>query len=77
MGPDGRRYLVEAEVPFDVTAVPGDPEATLRKMEAIRRATSSGAPSSSARNAAAEAAQLALRARAQLAAERYAEAQDF
>jgi hypothetical protein len=75
-GPDGRRYLVEAEVPLDVTPVPGDPAATLRKMEAIRRATSSGRPSSSARNAAAEAAQLAMRARAELAAERYAEAQE-
>jgi hypothetical protein len=77
VGPDGRHYLVEPGVPFDVTPVPGDPAATLRKMEAIRRATSSGSPSTSARNAAAEAAQLALRARAQLAAERYAEAQEF
>lgn len=77
VGPDGRHYLFEPGIPFDVTPVPGDPAATLRKMEAIRRATSSGSPSASARDAASEAAQLALRARAQLAAERYTEAQEF
>ena len=75
--PEGRRYLVAAEVAVDVTPVPGDPAATLRKMDAIRRATSSGSPSSSARDAAAEATRLALQARAQLAAERYAEAREL
>jgi len=75
--PEARHDFVEANIPVDVTPVPGDPAATLRKMEAIRRAVSSGSPSSSARDAAAEAAQLALRARAQLAAERYTEVREY
>jgi hypothetical protein len=77
VGPNGERYVVAAEVPLDVTPVPGDPAATLRKMEVIIRAATSGSPSISDRNVAAEAEQLARRARAELAAKRYAEAQDF
>lgn len=37
-GPDGQRYAVEGEVQLDTSEVPGDPEATVRKMETIRRA---------------------------------------
>jgi len=77
IGPDGQRYIVESRVAFDVIPVPGDPAATLRKLEAISRAATSGSPSISARTSAAEADQLARQARAQLAAERYAEAQRF
>jgi hypothetical protein len=73
VGPDGRRYVVDAEVLLDVTPVAGDPAATLRKMELIMRAAISG----NDRNAAAEAGELARRARAQLAAQRYAEAREF
>ncbi|MCB1052607.1 MAG: hypothetical protein H6510_01880 [Acidobacteria bacterium] len=36
-GPDGKRYAVGGEVEVDVSEVPGDPAATIRKMEIIRR----------------------------------------
>lgn len=37
-GPDGRNYAVGGEVKIDSGPVPGDPEATIRKMEQVRRA---------------------------------------
>ncbi|TWI67230.1 SprA family protein [Desulfobotulus alkaliphilus] len=37
-GPDGRMYAIGGEVSIDVSPVPGDPEATARKMEQVRRA---------------------------------------
>ncbi|WP_199911680.1 putative metalloprotease CJM1_0395 family protein [Dongshaea marina] len=37
-GPDGRRYAVGGEVSADVSPVPGDPDATIRKMQKIRNA---------------------------------------
>ena len=37
-GPDGRNYAVGGEVSIDTSKVPGDPEATARKMQVIRRA---------------------------------------
>lgn len=37
-GPDGRRYAVGGQVPIDVAPVAGDPEATLRKMDIVKRA---------------------------------------
>jgi hypothetical protein len=37
-GPDGKRYAAGGEVSIDVSAVPNDPEATLRKMEVVLRA---------------------------------------
>jgi hypothetical protein len=78
MGPDGRRYAVEGQVPFDVAPVPGDPAATLRKMEVVSRAASAAAnPSAADRAAAARAVQLMSQARAQLAAERYTEARQL
>ncbi|HTV18985.1 MAG TPA: putative metalloprotease CJM1_0395 family protein [Polyangiaceae bacterium] len=77
IGPDGRRYVVSADVPLDVTPIPGDPAATLRKMEVIMRAANAGTPSVSDQNASSRAAQLARQARAQLAASRYAEAQEY
>jgi len=38
VGPDGQRYAVGGEVGIDTSAVAGDPAATLRKAETIRRA---------------------------------------
>jgi hypothetical protein len=74
VGPDGRRYAVDSQVTFDTTPVPGDPGATLRKMEVVSRAaTAATDPSATDRSAAAEAQQLMRQARAQLAAERYNE----
>ena len=38
VGPDDRQYAVGGEVRLDVSAVPGDPDATVSKMETIKRA---------------------------------------
>lgn len=37
-GPDGQRYAVAGEVGIDTSAVPGDPRATMEKMQQIKRA---------------------------------------
>lgn len=37
-GPDGKMYAVSGHVSVDVSAVPGDPDATIQKMQQIRRA---------------------------------------
>jgi hypothetical protein len=68
VGPDGRLYAVSGEVRIDTTAVPGDPEATLRKARQIEElAFSPGDSSPEDRRAAAVAATLAARARQELA----------
>jgi hypothetical protein len=78
VGPDGKRYASSGEVSIDVSEVAGDPEATLRKMEVVQRAANAPAePSGADRQVAAQAASAASRARAEMAAERYAEAQGF
>ncbi len=66
-GPDGRSYAVGGEVQIDTSAVSGDPTATLRKAEQIRRAALAPAdPSSQDRSVAAAAAQMAAQARAEM-----------
>ena len=78
MGPDGKRYAVEGSVPIDVSPVPGDPAATLRKMEVVHRAANAPAsPSSADRAVAAQAQRATQQARAQMAAERYAQASEL
>ncbi len=37
-GPDGRLYAVGGDVQIDVAAIPGNPEATIQKMQLVRRA---------------------------------------
>ncbi|MCK5100446.1 MAG: SprA-related family protein [Desulfobacteraceae bacterium] len=37
-GPDGKRYIVGGEVSIDTSEVPGDPQATINKMQQVRRA---------------------------------------
>jgi len=37
-GPDGRRYATSGEVDIDISPVRGDPEATIDKMEVVKRA---------------------------------------
>jgi hypothetical protein len=77
MGPDGKLYAVDGSAPIDVRPVEGDPVATLRKMEAVERAARQGSePSTADQQVAAEAARLAQRARAELAASRYNESRD-
>ena len=78
MGPDGKRYAVEGSVPIDVSPVAGDPAATLRKIEVVHRAANAPAsPSSADRGVAAQAQRASQQARAQMAAERYAQASEL
>ncbi len=70
-GPDGRRYAVSGEVPIDVSPVEGDPQATIDKMQQVRRAALSPAePSDADRQVAARAQELERAAQAELAARR-------
>ncbi|MCW8906438.1 MAG: putative metalloprotease CJM1_0395 family protein [Sedimenticola sp.] len=63
-GPDGRQYAVAGEVSIDTSPVSGDPEATIRKAEVIRRAALAPSnPSGQDRRVAAEAVRMALEAR--------------
>jgi len=64
IGPDGKRYAVSGEVSIDTAKVPGDPQATIRKMQQVRRAALAPArPSGQDLAVAARAAQIANQAR--------------
>lgn len=66
-GPDGVSYAVGGEVKIDTSPIPGDPEATLRKAQLLRRAANAPAePSSQDSSVAAQAAQMEQQARAEL-----------
>lgn len=70
-GPDGRSYAVSGEVSIDSSPVRGDPEATIRKLQVVRRAALAPAnPSPQDQRVAAQAQQDITRARAELAQER-------
>lgn len=70
-GPDGRQYAAGGEVSIDTSAVEGDPSATIRKMQQVRRAATAPAdPSSQDRQVAAEAGRIEAQARAELAQRR-------
>jgi len=67
-GPDGRLYAIGGEVGIDTAPVPGDPQATIEKMEQVRRAALAPAePSGQDLAVAAQAAQAVAQARAELA----------
>ncbi len=67
-GPDGKRYAVGGEVSIDTSKVNGDPEATIRKAQTIRRAANAPAqPSDQDRSVAAQAMQMESEARGELA----------
>lgn len=69
-GPDGKRYAAGGEVSIDVSAVPNDPEATLRKMEIVLRAALAPAePSAQDLRVAGQAQAQMTQARAELAAQ--------
>ena len=69
-GPDGVNYAVGGEVSIDAGAIPGNPQATLEKMQLVQRAALAPAePSAQDRKVAALAAQQANQARAELASE--------
>jgi hypothetical protein len=55
-GPDGRSYAVSGEVKIDTSEVPNNPDATIRKMETVKRAALAPSnPSAQDRQVAAEA----------------------
>ncbi len=67
-GPDGRRYAVAGEVSIDTSAVPDNPQATIRKLETVRAAALAPAdPSPQDRQVAARATIMIAEARRQLA----------
>jgi len=73
-GPNGISYAIGGEVPIDVSAIPDDPAATIRKMQTVQRAALAPAePSSADRAVAAQAAQVAQQARAQMQSNQAAE----
>lgn len=64
IGPDGKMYAVGGEVSIDVSPVPGDPQATIEKAEAIQRAARAPAqPSAQDASVAAQAASMEMQAR--------------
>lgn len=66
-GPDGNRYAVGGEVAIDASPIAGDPEATIQKMEIVKRAALAPAePSPQDRAVAAQADQTRLKAQAEL-----------
>lgn len=75
-GPDGNRYAVGGEVSIDVSPISGDPQATIQKMEVVKRAALAPAePSPQDRAVAAQADQTRLKAQAELQAQRTEEQQ--
>jgi hypothetical protein len=66
-GPDGVQYAIGGEVNIDTSSVPGDPAATLRKADTIRRAALAPAePSGPDIQVAASATAMAAQAQAEL-----------
>ncbi|MBU0723392.1 MAG: hypothetical protein KJ904_12510 [Alphaproteobacteria bacterium] len=59
-GPDGNRYAVGGSVSIDTSPISGDPEATIRKMEVVKRAALAPAEPSPQDRAVAAAADRAL-----------------
>lgn len=70
VGPDGQQYAVAGEVQIDLSPVPGDPQATIIKMQQVKAAALAPAePSAADRQVAAEAARRITAAQAELAKE--------
>lgn len=66
-GPDGKNYAVGGEVSIDTSTEPGDPEATLQKMQRVRAAALAPAqPSSQDIKVASNAASLTAKAMAEI-----------
>jgi hypothetical protein len=76
-GPDGKLYAVGGEVRLDASRVPGDPEATIRKMQRIKRAALAPTdPSSQDLRAAVVAARIENTARQQMLDQQRRKAED-
>lgn len=70
VGPDGKRYAVAGEVPIDYGPVPGDPQATVEKMQTVIAAALAPAdPSPKDYQVAAQARQYLLEAKLEAALE--------
>lgn len=68
-GPNGKKYAVEGEVSVDLSTVPGDPRATITKMQKVHAAALAPAnPSVQDTRVAANAAQIILQAQSELLA---------
>lgn len=68
VGPDGKRYAVAGEVPIDYGPVPGDPQATIEKMQTVIAAAMAPAdPSPKDHQVAAQARQYLLEAKLEAA----------
>lgn len=66
-GPDGKQYATSGEVPIDTAVVPDDPQATIAKMEQVKRAALAAAePSGADRAIAAKADQARIKAQQEL-----------
>lgn len=75
-GPDGIRYAVAGTVQIDTGTVPGDPEATIRKLETVREAAlAPSSPSAQDRSVAAQAEVGIREAEAELREKRAEEAE--
>lgn len=73
-GPDGRNYAIGGEVAIDVSPIEGNPEATIRKMDVVKRAALAPAqPSAQDRSVAQQAEQQRLEAQQELREQRAAE----
>lgn len=73
-GPDGRVYATGGHVSIDLSPVPGDPAATIQKMEVVKRAALAPAePSAQDRSVAQKAERLRLEAQRELRAQEAAE----
>lgn len=78
IGPDYRQYATGGEVSIDISPVPGDPQATITKMEIVKRAALAPAePSAQDRQAASQASNRATQARAELLAEKFRDMQAY
>ena len=74
-GPDGRMYAVSGEVQIDTAPIPGNPGATIRKMETvIRAALAPQEPSAQDSRVAAEARAAKAEAQAELREQKQQEA---
>ena len=76
-GPDGKSYAVGGEVRIDTSVVPNNPEATIRKMQTVKRAAlAPQEPSSADRAVAAEADAKIVRARQEIQERKIEEAKE-
>lgn len=76
-GPDGRRYAIGGEVSIDAGAVPGNPQATIAKLQTVKRAALAPAtPSPQDRRVAAQADLGIAQARIEVREERAEEAKE-